>query len=255
MQVMGVVESKDSVSGKVKTCIRRCEGYEIRCRQLSETYGLPVADDIDERSFDYGLEFDRGILVLRDIKNPRFRPIRMSTRELSGMSRKSHLGRAVGKKVTTIVDGTAGLGADAILMARMGYRVVAVERSPVFAALIEDGIFQLEKSPVKLSINLRFGDLQSVLPKIKPPPDAVYLDPMFPEGRKPSVKVVRPLAVLRAICDDDSDIQNLFDAAIEHATRRVIVKRPNFADPVRPDRLSMSVQGKLVRYDIYLATK
>ena len=241
-----------STSAGVKTCIRLSREYEARCRQISKTYGLPVADEVCEREFDYGLDIEQGILTLRDIANPKYRPICMSVNSVARLSRKNLLGRAVGRKVNTIVDGTAGLGADAMLMARMGYCVTTVERSPVFAALIEDGILQIENSSAKLSIDLRFGDTRSILPEIDPPPDAVYLDPMFPKGRKPSVKVVRPLEVLRDISNDDSDADELFESAFKHATQRVIVKRPNFAEPIQPSRLSMSMRGKLVRYDIYL---
>ena len=241
-----------SSSGGVKTCIRLGRENEARCRQISETYGLPVADEVCEREFDYGLDIEQGILTLRDIANPKYRPICMSVNSVARLSRKNLLGRAVGRKVNTIVDGTAGLGADAMLMARMGYCVTAVERSPVFAALIEDGILQIENSSAKLSIDLRFGDTRSILPEIDPPPDAVYLDPMFPKGRKPSVKVVRPLEVLRDISNDDSDADELFESAFKYATQRVIVKRPKFAESIQPSRLSMSMRGKLVRYDIYL---
>ena len=249
---MRLMRDRFSTSGSARTCIRIDRENESRCRQISETYGLPVADEVHKYEFDYGLVFEQGILTLRDIENPKFRSICMSVHSVARLSRKNLLGRAIGRKVNTIVDGTAGLGADAMLMARMGYCVTTVERSPVFAALIEDGISQIESRTANLSINQRFGDTRSILPDIEPPPDAVYLDPMFPKGRKPSVKVVRPLEVLRDITNDDSDADELFESAIRHATRRVIVKRPNFAGSIQPDRLSMSIRGKLVRYDIYL---
>jgi len=74
---------------------------------------------------------------------------------------------------------------------------------------------------------------------------------MYPMGRKLSVKVARPLTILRELVGDDRDFQWLFDMALICASNRVVVKRPYFADPITSRRLMQSLTGKLVRYDIY----
>ena len=56
------------------------------------------------------------------------------------LSRKQPLPRAIGKETKTVVDATAGLGHDAVLLACMGYDVIAVERSPIVAALLLGGL-------------------------------------------------------------------------------------------------------------------
>ena len=56
---------------------------------------------------------------------------------------KDLLAKAVGIKgnyYPTIVDATAGLGQDAFMLVNYGCQVTMIERSPVIAALLQDGI-------------------------------------------------------------------------------------------------------------------
>lgn len=236
-----------------KAFVRYSLEDDNRCHQIAKIYGLPLSYEIDECEYDYVLVIENRILKLRDLRNRRYRPIYMSIQPLTRVSRKCLLGRAVGKKVETVLDGTAGLGSDSLLLARMGYQVTAIERSPVFAALISDGINRINAVSSDFSIKSYFADSRSITQYFDEKLDAVYLDPMYPAGRKSSVKVARPLTVLREFCkDDDSDAEELLATAIRWAGKRVIVKRPKFAEPLLPERLSMSMRGKLVRYDIYL---
>ncbi len=242
-----------SATDCAKAYVRFSLEDDERCHQISEIYGLPLSYQIDKREFDYVLAIERKVLKLRDQRNRKYRPISMSIDRLTRVSRKCLFGRAIGNKVTTILDGTAGLGSDTLLLARMGYQVTAMERLPVFAALISDGVERINAAGTSLSIECYFADTRSVSKYFDERFDVVYLDPMFPEGRKSSVKVARPLTVLREFCkDDDSDTEELVATAFRWARKRVVVKRPNFAEPLIPERLSMSMRGNLVRYDIYL---
>ena len=243
--------AEDKGCGSVATCVLRSSEFDARVRQISSTFGLPMADVATGSDYKYALKIEGDVLKLVDLASPKFRPISMKINSLGRLSRKSHLGRAVGRKVKHIIDGTAGLGGDSLLLARMGYRVTAVERSPIFAALVEDGIRQIANRNSDLLLEPIFADTQLLLSELDPRPDAIYLDPMFPEGRKSSVKIARPLEVLRDICGDDVDTESLLETALQTATRRVIVKRPNFAEPIRKERLTTSMLGKLVRYDVY----
>ena len=249
---MAVISVAVEGSESVATCVLHSAEFEERVRQISNTYGLPIAYDADGCEYKYALKIEDDVLKLVDLGSPKFRPISMTTNSFGRLSRKSLMGRSVGRKVKHIIDGTAGLGGDSLLLARMGYRVTAVERSPIFAALVEDGIRQIASRNSDLLLEPIFADTQVLLSELDPRPDAVYLDPMFPEGRKSSVKIARPLEVLRDICGDDVDTESLLEAALQTATRRVIVKRPYFAEPIRKERLTTSMQGKLVRYDVYV---
>jgi len=163
--------------------------------------------------------------------------------------------KAAGKHVVTIFDATAGLGQDSLLLATCGYQVTASEREPLIAALLEDGFARIQADPnmdEKVRNNLRFlaGDAIRLLPQQNPRPDAVYLDPMYPEKKKTALPK-KELQMLRKVVGPDDDAEQLFDVAMQCATQRVIVKRPHYAPPLKPSP-SMSYQGKLVRFDVYL---
>ncbi|ATG90768.1 Ribosomal RNA small subunit methyltransferase J [Methylomonas koyamae] len=170
--------------------------------------------------------------------------------------KKDLLAQAVGKKTHTIVDATCGWAQDSLALFRMGYQVTCIERSPVMAALIQDGFERLAKkdwvlrrelSPPKLLI----GNAIELLANLPEPPDCIYLDPMFPAKKKQSAATRKSMAILRDILGDDLDRQALFDAAWAATGRRVVVKSPDYAEPLG-GKPSESLHGKLLRYDVYL---
>jgi len=170
--------------------------------------------------------------------------------------KKDLLAHAVGKKTTTIVDATTGWAQDSLALFRMGYSVSCIERSPVMAALIEDGFKRLaEKDWVqKRSLqvpHLSTGNAIELLANLPEAPDCIYLDPMFPAKRKKSALTRKSMAVLRDILGDDLDSADLFAAAMQAAGKRVVVKSPDYAEPLG-GKPSDTLQGKLLRYDVYL---
>lgn len=170
--------------------------------------------------------------------------------------KKDLLAQAVGKKTHTIVDATAGWAQDSLALFRMGYQVTSIERSPIMAALIMDGYGRLaqkdwvrkrELSPPTLLV----GNAIELLANLPERLDCIYLDPMFPSKRKQSAATRKSMAILRDILGDDLDRQALFDAAMAAGGRRVVVKSPDYAEPLggKPNE---TYQGKLLRYDVYL---
>jgi 16S rRNA (guanine1516-N2)-methyltransferase len=156
----------------------------------------------------------------------------------------------------TVIDATAGLGRDAFLLAHKGYRVIAIERSPVIAALLEDGIKRAMSSPELKEmlcdrLRLVVGDARVFLRQIPlaEAPDVVYLDPMFPPRTK-SAKVKKESTVLRCIVGNDEDAGELLEAARGIARRHVVVKRMRPSPPIAPG-VTRTYQGKSTRYDIY----
>ena len=73
---------------------------------------------------------------------------------------------------------------------------------------------------------------------------------MFPPKRKKSAAVKKEIRLLRALVGDDPDAVDLLAISRRVALQRVVVKRPDDALPLTPDP-SMSISGKLVRYDVY----
>ena len=56
---------------------------------------------------------------------------------------------------------------------------------------------------------------------------------------------------MRNLVGDDVDKEHLFAAAFKVAGKRVVVKSPDYAEPLggKPNE---SFKGKLLRYDVYL---
>ena len=174
--------------------------------------------------------------------------------------RRERIIRAMGRKAdrtTTIIDATGGLGRDAFLLAAAGFQVQVVERNPLLAALLEDGLLRAKESRMTRNISARIsltcGDACHYLERQQQRAGIVYLDPLFPAQKK-SAKVKKELQVIRKIAAGDDDPTRLFAAALKGATERVVVKRPQHGPWLDDRPPSYCVSGKIVRFDIYLLT-
>lgn len=180
-------------------------------------------------------------------------------RRRCGASRRQLIARAVGvtREPLSVVDATAGLGRDMFSLACLGCSVVAVERSPILAALIRDGLSRAGRADIRelddviARISLVVDDARSALAAMTgdDAPDVVYLDPMYPPKKKAAASK-KELRICRRLVGDDADAGELFDVACNSATRRVVVKRRPDAPPLGPKPLTQYT-SKLVRYDVY----
>lgn len=108
-----------------------------------------------------------------------------------GGGKSEAIAKAVGltkKPGLTVVDATAGLGRDALVLASLGAKVTLVERQPAVAALLADGLRRAALDPelahwLPERMQLVFAPSQQALTQL-PSPDVVYLDPMFPAREK-----------------------------------------------------------------------
>jgi len=236
------------------------DGLKTTAAALARDTALPLVVARDE-GFDLLLALTGKRLELQEVRNPRLGPVYVDYSGLDlrpysrNLSRRQPLPRAFGKKVHTVLDATAGYGQDALLLALMGFRVTAIERSMVIAELTRDGLRRFEADTgISLVNRLRLvsGDARAILAALPQRPDAVYLDPMFPPKRKKSAAVNKEMRLLRELVGDDPDAPELLEIGRRAARERVIVKRPYDAPPLAPNP-DMSFPGKLVRYDVYLA--
>lgn len=164
-----------------------------------------------------------------------------------------HRALLVNRGVGRVIDATAGLGQDAFALAEAGCRVEMIERSPVVAALLRDGLARAGRDPATAAaagrMFLHQGDATALLAQLAPV-EVVYLDPMYPrsgrEGRK-----VESMRLLRELLGGDEDSGSLLAAARAAASRRVVVKRPRRAPWLAGVAPSGSQSGKTVRYDLY----
>ena len=171
------------------------------------------------------------------------------------LSRKQPLPKAIGQSTKSVLDLTAGFCSDAFRLSMMGYKVTAFERSPIIAALVEDGIRRAkEDREFWTEFGARFNFIRGdVLNGHNPEPhEVVYLDPMFPPKRKKSALPQGSIQVLKAIVgyDDEVKTMDLFRTAMNTAIKRVVVKRPNHA-PLFAKNPAVIYKGKLVRYEVY----
>ncbi len=168
------------------------------------------------------------------------------------------LGRAVGSQSRSAIDATAGLGFDAFVMAAMGLQVTALERSPWVFALLDHAHRRALADPalaaIASRISLRAHDALQTLASMEPA-DVVLLDPMFPAKRKPEAKPPKAMQALSAVVGSDDDADALLLPAFAVARERVVVKRPRHAPPLGNLRPAWTIQGKLLRFDVYRAVR
>lgn len=228
--------------------------------QLAKRLGCAISTEIVPPTGLLLLVFTGQRLELRDHESKRrgvfadFASIDPRTRAGKG-SRSQPLAKAIGRTAHTVVDATAGLGHDSALLALLGYDVLALERSPIIAALCEDGLRralmdELMSGRLKDHLRIINADARAHLLTMKPRPDVVYIDPMFPPKRKASALAKKSIRLVRAVVGDDVDAAELLKVARSVARERVIVKRPTHAEPLAP-KPSVTYEGTLVRYDVY----
>ncbi|MEQ2356493.1 class I SAM-dependent methyltransferase [Pseudoalteromonas piscicida] len=158
--------------------------------------------------------------------------------------------------VPTVLDATAGLGRDAFVLASMGCKVVLHERNPIVAALLYDGLQRAYQDAeigewVRSTMRLEFGSSHDLLEQAGWRPDIVYLDPMFPHREK-SAQVKKEMRVFQDLVGNDLDADALLPFALQLATKRVVVKRPDYAGFLNDKTPSMQIKTKKNRFDVYV---
>ena len=185
---------------------------------------------------------------------------RTGHRGRSGEGRGQPLARAVGLKKgrsPQVLDATAGLGGDAFVLASLGCRVLLLERSPVAAALLADGIERGLREPgtrpIVSLMELRCVDATVFMRGLPAAacPDVVYLDPMFPHRTKRAL-VKKEMRMFRKLVGDDPDNLDLLAAARHCARFRVVVKRPARSGPLGGVLPNYEIKSPNTRYDVYV---
>lgn len=151
-----------------------------------------------------------------------------------------------------VVDATAGLGEDSIMLAAAGFEVAMFERDPVIAALLDDALRRAAEdarlSGIVGRMRLMEGDSIAALRALDYAPDVVYLDPMFP-GRTKSAAVKKKFQLLHHLERPCADEKELLEAALTAHPRKIVIKRPVKGPHLAGVKPSHSLSGKAVRYD------
>lgn len=222
---------------------------------MTEASELAASVGLDLCADDGGLVLVGGGMALRaDFTRmlPRLRPDRLA-RELLVRA-----ARVRGVEAPVVVDATAGLGEDSLLLAAAGFSVRLYERDPVIAALLRDALERAADLPgladAVSRMELFEEDSIAAMRTLDTPPDVVLLDPMFPERTK-SAAVKKKFQLLHRLerpCDDEFA---LLDAARAACPRKIVVKRPPKGPLLAGAKPSYQVIGKAVRYDVIVVPR
>lgn len=214
---------------------------------------------------DFALALGLDGLELRDLSPQAPGPVRvdfvsgaLAHRRLFGGGAGQMVAKAVGLQPgvrPVVLDATAGLGRDAFVLAELGCAVTMIERQPVIAALLEDGLQRAQRDQEIAEIVARMqlipGNAITLMQDwMDEPPQVIYLDPMFPHRDK-SALVKKEMRLFRPLVGDDNDAPALLAAALKLASHRVVVKRARKAPAIAGSQPGYVLEGKSSRYDIY----
>lgn len=208
--------------------------------ELAAQLGLPLINlPPGDNSLDFLLVKTPNYLELRQLGKGTPSPLFVDFLDKALLYRKdrsTHNNEAIAKavglkygKTLNIIDATAGLGKDAFILASLGANITLLERSPIIAALLEDGLARAYNK-LPFTMQLIKADAIDFLSNcsLESSPDVVYLDPMFPPREK-SAAVKKDIRMLQLLLGTDTDEEALLQAALACAKSRVVVKRPSWA--------------------------
>lgn len=233
--------------------------------QLAEKWGFSLSKKVTSGLY---LELSIEHLALKDADDPKlggvfvdFASDALEYRRKHGGGKQEFVAKAVGLKgdaQPSVVDATGGLGRDAFILASLGCNVTLIERSPVVAALLADGIERagindMVSDWLPQRMRLIHGDSAEVMQAMVETgerPEVVYLDPMFPH-RKKSTQVKKEMRLFQSLLGGDLDADGLLAPALNLAQKRVVVKRPGSAGVLAGSKPSSTIASKKHRFDIY----
>ncbi len=165
-----------------------------------------------------------------------------------------------------LIDATAGLGHDSLLMAHLGAHVTLLERHPILFTLLEDAHNQAKQDPflskIVERIQLIFSDSSDYLQACiqhHQQVNVIYLDPMFPQRDqhqntiKKQAQVKKQMQLLHLLLPEHGEM-DLGDSLLplaQQVAQRVIVKRPRHAVFLNQQTPDHQWLGDACRFDAY----
>ncbi len=239
-----------------------------RCKLIAKQWHLNYIGDMAAASkysqLDFLLQLNYQALELIKLDEPKLSGIKvdfvdgaMAHRRKFGGGRGQDIAKAIGLKhgfSPHVLDATAGLGRDAFVLANLGCQVTLMERMPVVAALLYDG---LERAKLNADVGEIAQRMQLVYASsiekmsLTEQVDVVYLDPMYPHRDK-SAAVKKEMRVFQSLVGEDSDAEALLSPALALAKYRVVVKRPSYAPSLNNQKPTTSIKMKKNRFDVYV---
>ena len=249
--------------------IAYCDSIDSdRCKAIAKKWRLPYIGDVaaakNYTQLDFLLQLNRHTLELIKLDEPKLGGIKVdfvegatAHRRKFGGGRGQDIAKAIGLKhgfTPHVLDATAGLGRDAFVLASLDCQVTLMERMPVVAALLDDGLerAKLNSDVSEIASKMRLVHASSIENMaLAEQVDVVYLDPMYPHREK-SAAVKKEMRVFQSLVGEDLDADALLAPALALAKYRVVVKRPSYAPPLNNKQPSTSIKMKKNRFDVYV---
>lgn len=187
------------------------------------------------------------------------------------LGKKDLFARAVAAgRLKSAVDATGGWGRDAARLLSLGFHLTVIEANPVMHLLLA-AASEAAKSENKLwrerqlpRLNLILGDAKQVVPTLAPEKiDLIYLDPMYPDLERKAkagaemqllqnflAETVPPSRTSTLATAPEAAAKDLFDSLLPYCGRRLVMKRPRWAESVSEPQ--QTFEGKAVRYDVWI---
>ena len=165
---------------------------------------------------------------------------------------KELLAKALGVKGSfrpKVLDLTAGLLGDSLLMLAFGCEVVASERHPVIQFLIQSALKNAQH-PKLQKFKFLPQDAFQVL-QTEEIFEAIYFDPMFEDANE-KASPRKEMRIFRSLVGSDQDALKVFELAREKKAKRLVVKRPRQSVNLGTEP-SVQYIGKSTRYDVYFS--
>ena len=174
---------------------------------------------------------------------------------LARAQHETHLKKAIGKtdRPLRILDSTAGLLGDSMIMLALGHSVTAYEQSKILYTMLNNELNQIPETNSDL---LNFQLINSNVCEAnfsEKSFDIIYFDPMYPEdkassARRSDLKKINSILEIEGLA---SDPESTFTYLRNIPSTKLIVKRSLKADAFKGN-INYQVLGKSVRFDIYL---
>lgn len=165
---------------------------------------------------------------------------------------KEVFARAIGIKGghrPKVLDLTAGLLGDTLLMLSFGCEVTCIERHPVIGLLVESAL-AVGEHPALSRLKFKLADAGNYLSTVDIP-EVIFFDPMF-EDASTKTSPKKEMRIFRSFVGQDLDAEKVFQKARTLNPKRLVVKRPRQSIEMggTPD---VRYEGKATRYDVYFS--
>ena len=161
------------------------------------------------------------------------------------------------RNIDSILDLTAGWGIDSFTLAWHGQQVTLLEHSELLFAILAYSHSRLaadSQDSAAVSSRMIIKNINSIsyLRSLSTDHqfDCICLDPMFPR-RKSGAKPAKEMQILQTLTTN-VEIDACFELALQHARRRVVVKRPAKAARLSGLKPDLVYREKTIRFDVYL---